>query len=83
MKVLEHFLGVKSGLFRSQTKFFPTIKSQAVPGKADSGTITPLVDRLLRHKDQPTKVKIVVGQKLFKRKSQEIKTSIENSTHFM
>ena len=41
-----------------------------------------LVDRLTLQ-NVPMKVKIVIGLKLFKRKMQEIKNSIDNSTHFV
>jgi len=52
-------------------------------GKADNDTINAIVDRILpRFAHTPMKIKIVVGQKLFQRKSQEIKKIIENSTHF-
>merc|ERR1712083_19641 len=68
------------------TKFFPTVNKVVLgKSKGDANTITTLVDKILYKTDQfvPMKVKIVVGQKLFKRKSNEIKASIENSTHIV
>lgn len=66
-------------------KFFPTIKDNLLGMKNDSATVASIVDRLLSAQKAlpPMKVKIVVGQKLFKRKCSEIKSVIDNSTHFV
>ena len=71
-------------LYSVQIKHFPIIKRiHLKSGKADNDTINAIVDRILpRFAHTPMKIKIVVGQKLFQRKSQEIKKIIENSTHF-
>lgn len=67
-----------------QSKHFPTIKRVHFGDKntQNRGMLESLVDRITLQ-NVPMKVKIVIGLKLFKRKSQEIKTSIENSTHFV
>ena len=78
------FLFFENILYFVQTKHFPIIKRiHLKSGKADNDTVNAIVDRILpRFAHTPMKIKIVVGQKLFQRKSQEIKKIIENSTHF-
>ena len=70
--------------FHLQSKHFPTIKRVHFGDKntQNKGMLENLVDRLTLQ-NVPMKVKIVIGLKLFKRKMQEIKNSIDNSTHFV
>ena len=68
----------------TQSKYFPTIKTVHIiekNGKVDTNTVNAVVDSILP-RFAPMKIKIVVGKQLFKRKQNEIKESIENSTHF-
>jgi len=66
------------------SKHFPTIKRVHFGDKntQNKGMLENLVDKLTLQ-NVPMKVKIVIGLKLFKRKMQEIKNSIDNSTHFV
>ena len=69
--------------WNTQSKYFPTIKRILLDdGKKETATISMVIDRI-HQRYSPMKVKIVVGQKLFKRKAQEIKATIERSTHFV
>ena len=66
-----------------QKKFFPRIHGHLIGNKkpVDHELVSSLVGKIvLRH--GTVKVKIVVGQKLFKKKQPEIKEMIEKSSHF-
>ena len=70
-------------LMSLQSKFFPTVKAEKIDGKTplDHDDVNNLINQI-NQRFGSMKVKIVVGQKLFKRKHLEIKTMIENSSHF-
>lgn len=66
-----------------QDKFFPTVKAKATgPLKIIDHDVVNSVSLKINQFYGKVSVKVVVGQKLFKKKSAEIKTMIDNSTHF-
>jgi hypothetical protein len=83
MDLAKNHLNYSTHKLKYLAKYFPTIKKIRLDGsKVDHNMTSIIVDRVL-NRNLPMKIKIVIGQKLFKRKSQEIKTIIENSTHFV
>ena len=65
-----------------QKKYFPRIRDQVIGNKkpVDHNLVNSLIAKIVENFGL-MKVKIVVGQKLFKKKSQEIKAMIEKSSH--
>lgn len=62
-----------------QKNFFPTISTQYLcTRKEEVGTVSAAVASTFG----TMKVKLVIGKKLFKKSMSDIKTMVENSTHF-
>ena len=65
-----------------QSKFFPTVKAKKldVLKPLDHDVMNCIVEQIVE-RSGTAKIKLVVGQKLFKRKSAEIKKMVDMSTH--
>jgi hypothetical protein len=65
-----------------QSKFFPTVKSKKldVQKPLDHDVMNCIVEQIVE-RCGIMKVKLVIGQKLFKRKAAEIKKMVDMSTH--
>merc|ERR1719210_2381485 len=82
MELAKNHLNSNIHKLKYLNKYFPTVQKVHLNGsKIDYGLVNDLVEKIMQYKFIPMKIKIVVGQKLFKRKQAEIKKIIEDSTH--
>ena len=65
-----------------QSKFFPTVKAKKldVLKPLDHDVMNCIVEQIVE-RSGTAKIKLVIGQKLFKRKAAEIKRMVDMSTH--
>ena len=69
-------------LCQNQSKYFPTVKKELIDKCENKHDATNRVISKIVTRNGLMKVKIVVGAKLFKRKSTEIRDMVDKSTHF-